>query len=290
MTIDVPVVEGSADAAAPACVACGARAGVAVARVGEYSVYRCRQCSLRYVEPLSPTKAVDYDELYREGGLFDFHLRDAVQTVASAPPRLNRARREALSLLARLRPKTLLEVGCGTGLFLSYVQQLGGISCYGVDASENAITEARRHLGCALHAGPLGEGVFPGVMFDAVCSFEVIEHVPDPRAYLDAIKSRMNPGGVVILSTPNYDSRWIWQDMPLDPRSRPPVHLTFWNRESLQLALRRHGLVDVRVDRYSLPLSAGRRSGGGMGGWSAAVRALLLPSERSTLLASARRP
>ena len=42
-----------------------------------------------------------------------------------------------------------------------------------------------------------------GERFDLVCSLEVIEHVPDPRAFTAALAGALAPGGLMILSTPN---------------------------------------------------------------------------------------
>ena len=162
-----------------------------------------------------------------------------------------RARRIALRQIARSRPKTLLDVGCGVGAFLHWVKALG-IGVWGSDPSCNALEVAERRIGCPLHCGVLGPDTFPGVRFDAICAWEVLEHVAEPAAFLGSIFDRLNPGGQAYLSTPNYESRWMWNDLQRDARSSPPLHVTFWNSAGLQHTIQQAGFRSVRVRPLSV--------------------------------------
>jgi 2-polyprenyl-3-methyl-5-hydroxy-6-metoxy-1,4-benzoquinol methylase len=53
--------------------------------------------------------------------------------------------------------------------------------------------------------GRLSEAVPPAATYDAIICTEVLEHVPKPALLLEEIASRLKPGGLVFLTTPNAD-------------------------------------------------------------------------------------
>ena len=115
--------------------------------------------------------------------------------------------------------RDVLDVGCNTGYGTVRFAPVAG-RVVGVDVSPRAIDAARQR---SLDGRPefvLTSGFelpFPDDSFDLVTSFQVLEHVPDPLAYLREIERVARPGGTVILATPNAATR-------LDPGMTP------WNR------------------------------------------------------------
>ncbi len=100
--------------------------------------------------------------------------------------------------------RTALDVGCGAGLLTEPLARLGA-RVSGIDASPELIAVAREHaaamgLEVDYHAGDVQE--LDG-RFDLVTCLEVIEHVADPAAFVQALAGRLAPGGLLILSTPN---------------------------------------------------------------------------------------
>lgn len=281
-----------ADSTVVRCPSCSSEVGRHLMRVGTHQIMRCETCDLRYSSgtvDAGPASAL-YDALYEETGLYQMHVQKGADLANSRLPPIERAKRTALDILRSRGAQRLLEIGCGNGTFLAYASQIANLRAHGIDVSANALEIARSHLKCPLHCGVLDASAYPNERFDAICAWEVFEHVPEPRQWLRSIHERLEPGGLVMLSTPNYGSRWMWRDMPADPRSRPPVHLTFWNKPSIEQALQAAGFINTQVRMLSIPASAARRSGTRMERWLVYPDALLRESQRSTMLVVASRP
>ncbi len=271
------------------CVACGAAGAEPAKQVNGYDLMRCRACGLRFVPPQQLRDGLNYDTLYRPDGAYASHVSDSQASIAGRPSRPARTRRIALRQIARTSPRALLDVGCGVGGFLHLAQCLG-VKVWGTDLSRNALQLAERLVGCPLHCGVLGPHAFPGTQFDAISAWEVIEHVHDVTGFLASVYERLNAGGMVYLSTPNYESRWMWNDLEHDPRSSPPLHVTFWNGAVLQRHLHRTGFRSIRVRALSVPLTSAQRCGMPFAKWIVVAEALFRPSQRRTLLATAVKP
>jgi len=105
----------------------------------------------------------------------------------------------------------LLDIGCGGGLLAEPMARLGA-DVVGADAAERNIPVARVHAeqsGLEIDyrhttAEALSEA---GERFDVVLNMEVVEHVPDPLAYLTACQSLLKPGGLMICSTLNRNPK-----------------------------------------------------------------------------------
>jgi 2-polyprenyl-6-hydroxyphenyl methylase / 3-demethylubiquinone-9 3-methyltransferase len=130
------------------------------------------------------------------------------------PARLGFLRDEMLRHFARgqagMRPLEglrVLDVGCGGGLISEPLARLGA-HVTGLDPAVENIEAARRHAGgqglaIEYRAGRVEELEAEGQTFDAVVCLEVVEHVPDPGAFLKSCAALVRPGGLMLLSTLN---------------------------------------------------------------------------------------
>lgn len=103
------------------------------------------------------------------------------------------------------RDRRVLDAGCGDGYGTDL---LAGVAAYaiGTDRSAEAIAVAtRRYKRCNLEyrACELNELSKLGERFELVCNFQVIEHLPDPLPFLEQVREVIEPGGVLIVTTPN---------------------------------------------------------------------------------------
>ena len=103
------------------------------------------------------------------------------------------------------RPRTLLDVGCGSGDLLTAPLAAAhpDIEVVGVDADAVSLAHAtERHGRANLRFLPF-DALPPTRRFDLVIASEVIEHVDAPDEFLRQLRTRVTDGGAVILTLPN---------------------------------------------------------------------------------------
>lgn len=100
-----------------------------------------------------------------------------------------------------------LEVGCGTGNYITALQEATGCPAWGIDPSEGMLSQALAR-GARVQFGPGSAEQLPFAdgQFDLVFSVDVIHHVGDQAAYYREAYRALKPGGQVCTVT---DSEWI---------------------------------------------------------------------------------
>ena len=105
----------------------------------------------------------------------------------------------------------VLDVGCGAGLASEALARLG-CNVLGLDAAAETIDAARAHaegqdLPLSYRVGAVEDLAAEGLRFPAIAALEVIEHVPDPAAFVRLLAGLLEPGGLLFLSTLNRTAR-----------------------------------------------------------------------------------
>ncbi len=106
--------------------------------------------------------------------------------------------------LKPLAGRSAADVGCGAGLLAEPLARLGA-RVTAVDAAPENIAAARTHAagqGLEIDYRVGGVESLDGP-FDLVTCLEVVEHVAEPRGFVDGLARILAPGGLLVLSTPN---------------------------------------------------------------------------------------
>jgi 2-polyprenyl-3-methyl-5-hydroxy-6-metoxy-1,4-benzoquinol methylase len=187
---------------------------------GEFHMVQCRECGLIYQNPQLDTQEVltYYPEHYHS-------YYSPIGQETSWFRRLDRQRgvqRRCQVVQKRVeKPGKLLDVGCGTGIFINGMYQ-NGWQVFGSDLNPKIVELAQKHLGFDIRTGELAEIGYPDNFFDVVTMWDVLEHVHDPRRTLVEIARILKPGGWVLMNTPNpvgldariFGTTWIGWDVP----------------------------------------------------------------------------
>jgi 2-polyprenyl-3-methyl-5-hydroxy-6-metoxy-1,4-benzoquinol methylase len=109
--------------------------------------------------------------------------------------------REARARVAKLEelrapPARILELGCGTGVFVKEALDKG-YSPTGIEPSRTAARAAAEYSRAPIRHGFLHEVVNRGESWDVVVAFHVLEHTAHPGQLLDEVLSVLAPGGLV---------------------------------------------------------------------------------------------
>ncbi len=191
-----------------------------------YVMMRCSKCSLVYADPMIPADEAFYDWAAESRNYYQ-SARWEWKAIRSA--------------IESFHASTLLEVGCGTGHFLSYISNKLPLRVMGIDThlpSVQACWESGLWVQCCnletFHHSD------PDRKYDIICAFHCLEHVADPKSTIRLMAQMLKPGGHIIVSVPY--SPTADEAVDLHPLNLPPHHLTRWNAQSLSELARISGL------------------------------------------------
>lgn len=139
----------------------------------------------------------------------------------------------------------LLDVGCGSGDWLSAMQKRGW-DAEGLDFDAKAV-EVAKSKGILAKLGSLEDQLYPSNLFDAITLSHVIEHVPNPKGTIQECLRILKPGGTLVILTPNCESLShqffgsYWRGL------EPPRHLHIFTLGSMSLLLKSAGFAESCV-------------------------------------------
>jgi SAM-dependent methyltransferase len=104
-------------------------------------------------------------------------------------------------------PHRYLDIGCGTGRYLRYMEQRGleRANIYGLELDDEVVKPLADDGYQAFSRRVEDFDAVPPNSLDLVTMFHVIEHVDDPSAIFERVARWLSAGGVFAIETPNID-------------------------------------------------------------------------------------
>ena len=162
-----------------------------------WTFVRCAGCGLISVRPLPTAEALraHVEQSYQDSTYAVYAAAEAIRAGIA------RHRMEIVAPMAP--PGPWLEVGCATGALLAAARR-AGFNAEGLDVSEFSVARARAE-GLIVHHRAV-EDFVPMQRYAVVAAFDVIEHLPDPIAFVERVGTWLEPGGLFVLTLPNAAS------------------------------------------------------------------------------------
>ena len=232
-----------ADRECVACALCGSRdhrpvlTGRDVRRrvPGDYSLVRCNDCGLVFVNP-RPTRAA----------IERYYPPNYAPHAPGAPSRAEAIYYRLFRRVGVAPGARVLDVGCGGGKFLLFLRERG-YRVAGVEPNAAVARALRERFDLETHAGEIAEAGLPDGAFDVVTFWWVLEHTHEPLEALRQAHRVLRPGGRVVVALQNFASLGRltfgrdWHHIDI------PGHLYQFEPRSLARALEEAGFRVLRM-------------------------------------------
>jgi 2-polyprenyl-6-hydroxyphenyl methylase/3-demethylubiquinone-9 3-methyltransferase len=122
--------------------------------------------------------------------------------------KLNILRAKYIQKFIDIKNIEVLDIGCGGGIASETMSRAGAIVT-GVDASNDAIAIAKQHANeMNLKINYINSSIeeLDTKQYDAIFANDIIEHVSNPRAFIEEANKRLKPNGLLFISTINRNS------------------------------------------------------------------------------------
>lgn len=253
------ILQQSAQDATVRCVVCGSYlSGRTRVRLDSMRLIECQDChSWTYLPrpTLQQQAAIHDDAGYFEHPYFQ-NRRNAQEENDRRCRQVFKTIGAGIDLLS-LEGERLLDVGCDVGLFLQSAARQFGVAPIGIDVSSRSIQYLKSQSIEAYHSD-LEHAPDAIKDLSIITAIDLIEHVVDPKAFLQQVYARLRPGGVLYLDTPNIHSfvytvgRWLCrltngQPASLFDRLFPPQHIQYFTVESLAALAQECGFEVVQI-------------------------------------------
>lgn len=246
---------------------------------GDVLLQQCTACGLIYQSPRLTEESLKkvYDKEYFEMGEYGGKDKTRSYFNESEQSDISRFHEKILKRIQKFKdpPARLVEIGCAGGHFLLDAREKG-FQVQGVEISDYAAREARDRYNLDVATGTLEEVKFAENSIDIVYCKDVLEHVRDPRFFLDTCYRILKPDGLLVILVPDYIESpmmrmysWIWKYLPQLRRKiwtgrrkyilNKPFHILEFTEMSLIKFLELSNFKILRKDNYTLPPLATRQ-------------------------------
>jgi 2-polyprenyl-3-methyl-5-hydroxy-6-metoxy-1,4-benzoquinol methylase len=197
-----------------------------------YDVVVCNRCGFAFADNIPSQKA--FDRYYQRQSKYE---KPESSVNLSRLGALENGL-EFISTFVKNIGVPILEIGCGSGDFLRYLQEKGFANLTAMEPSPQSVNSLRRELGIQAIEGSISHPE-SGQTYDLVMLLTVLEHVVDLEGALKNISALLNSGGLLFIRVPDVCRFPDFDDSPFQQFS--PEHINYFSTVSTANLLARHG-------------------------------------------------
>lgn len=173
-----------------------------------YQLVKCKNCGLVYSNPIA-----------QEDKLNDLYVKSEF-TYDPQVANLNETYGYYLQKAESYLPskERILDIGCGNGFFLEKALSLGFEEVYGVEPSTDSIKKAIPEIRKNIKNDIFKKGLFKKNVFDVVCFFQTLDHIPNPMSFLKEVYHILKPGGLALAfnhDIGSFSARLLGESCPM---------------------------------------------------------------------------
>jgi len=210
----------------PTCHLCGGASEYLFQQNG-FDIERCSSCGFMFADL---PDWIDLPAIYEDHGCWAAYDRQWAEMERFYLARLKHLERFS-------SPGRMLEIGAAAGYFLRAASTRGW-DVSGIEISAAMRQACQRNADCDVFSS-IDDARASGEVADCLIAFDVLEHVPRPAALLLQARSLLRSGGLIAISTPNFEG----QDARLSPAEffAPPQHVSYFSPETLSACIESAG-------------------------------------------------
>lgn len=234
------------------CPVCGASTSHKVLTAKDYTVSKetfdiihCGHCTVRYTQNVPNSANIGRYYQSQEYISHSETRQGLINRLYHSVRKITlRSKQNWVKAATGLKQGSILDIGCGTGAFLHYMQQ-GGWQITGLEPDATARENARSLYNIEPRPSEDLFNLEPGT-FDAITMWHVLEHVHTLHDYIRHIRTLLKPEGALIIAVPNYTSpdaehygeHWAAYDVPR--------HLYHFSPSAMETLLKQHKIRVVK--------------------------------------------
>lgn len=221
-----------------------------------YSLYICETCSLVFTHPRHTSTAISHtnDLLYDSND-------EQTSRLAIYDKEYGRAKKHIKEIQNYVSPGKLLDVGCSYGICVKVASDMGFLAS-GIEPAKGAAIYAKKILHVPVFQGTLEKAHFKKNSFDVVTLYDVLEHIPTIKPFLQEVRKILKPDGILVVQSPNIQSfaaeilktHWNWLLIP--------HHLWHFTPASLSYVLTHEGfsVIETKTEDNVFDFSSNYKS------------------------------
>ena len=216
-----------------------------------HDLLQCKKCGFVFMRKIpTTTELEDYYSIYayeREKELSNA-TRVSIENLLNKFEKLRRTNK-------------ILDVGCGEGWILECAKARGW-EVYGTEFSPRAV-EICRKKGIKMYVGVLNADDVEEKDFDVIVSSETLEHINNPREEINNFYQLLRRGGLLYITTPNFNSYLRKLFKARYDIIKYPEHLSYYTKKTLDKLLTESGFRKIKLLTTGISLSHYQQSKGG---------------------------